>query len=320
MPKFKRILIPNQPTGTRIFPDLAVEIGLNESMLLLQLEFWISISGHEYDGQQWTYQSTRGMQKTFPYWSHTTINRTIKSLLDKDLIIDTREFNEKSYDKTRWFALNHTGLSKLKSIRIDDFEPFQATPPPPEPKAEPEPKATPQSTIEEDIPQSIKEACLLNRESLHLPNDTEFKKIVYEKLRDGETPDYIIRCIDYSREHSKKNLTKYVKDAIRHSWAPPAPPPDPQAEEREKLRQAEKQAEAEREKREAEELVERKRVDDQITALPEEQQAEIKAEAERRVIQNHGGKTPIGFNGHVRIVCREVFKERYSPPKHPDSS
>jgi len=117
-----RIFVINDPTSLRIVPALAEEIGLNESIVLLQMEFWISISDHLIDGRRWTYQSIRDMkEKAFTFWSKDTINRAIKSLISQNLLIEGN-FNTKKYDKTRWFALGD-GIRNLQSIRfVEGFE------------------------------------------------------------------------------------------------------------------------------------------------------------------------------------------------------
>lgn len=117
-----RLFILNEPTAPRLNPALACEIGLNESLILLQLEFWISISDNQRDGQQWTYQSTRDIRsKAFPFWSVMTINRTIKSLESMELIHTTSQYNTHKYDKTRWFSINYEGISRLNSISIKGY-------------------------------------------------------------------------------------------------------------------------------------------------------------------------------------------------------
>jgi hypothetical protein len=107
-------------------PKLAVEIGLNESLFLLQLDYLIAISNHEKEGQRWTYQSVTDIGKMFPFWSRATINRVIKSLENRGLI-NVGNFNRKKYDKTRWFAINIGEAAKLESIKMVNREqwPFQ---------------------------------------------------------------------------------------------------------------------------------------------------------------------------------------------------
>ena len=115
----KRIFTLNEPNAPRINPALAKEIGLNESLILLQIEFWISISNNERDGKRWTYQSVRDMQeKSFSFWSISTINRAVNKLIDEGYIIEGN-FNKMKYDKTRWFALNFEKLNELESISIN---------------------------------------------------------------------------------------------------------------------------------------------------------------------------------------------------------
>lgn len=112
-----RLFVPNDPFAPTLCPELAREIGLNESILLLQLGFWIAIANHQRDGRRWTYQSTRDIQERFPFWSVATVNRIIHSLEEKELII-VGNYNKHAYDKTRWFALNLDSLRKLRSIHV----------------------------------------------------------------------------------------------------------------------------------------------------------------------------------------------------------
>jgi hypothetical protein len=119
------------PTVERIIPKLAVEIGLNESIMLMQIAFWINGSTHIREGVYWTYHSIREMHKNyFPYWSTATIHRTIVNLKEQGYIL-TGEFNKRKNDHTQWFALEPDKLSTLKSVLIapalSSFEgkPFQ---------------------------------------------------------------------------------------------------------------------------------------------------------------------------------------------------
>ena len=107
----------NEPYTLRVSPALAEEIGLNESIILLQIEFWISITNHEYEGRRWTHQSIREMQKkAFPFWSISTIHRAIRNLLEAGYLTEG-QFNKAKYDKTRWFALGEK-LKNINSVRL----------------------------------------------------------------------------------------------------------------------------------------------------------------------------------------------------------
>lgn len=112
-PPKARIYLENNPKVERLVPELAAVIGLNESIMLLQIDFWIGSSNNFEDGQYWTYQSVRDMQKkAFPYWSIATITRIIVNL-EAEKLITVGNFNKRKGDTTRWFALNVDGLKKL---------------------------------------------------------------------------------------------------------------------------------------------------------------------------------------------------------------
>lgn len=127
MTERRRIFILNNPLAPRLCPELAEEIGLAESILLLQIEFWISISDHYIDESWWTYQSLRDIQRTFIFWSLETINRTIKSLAKKGLI-QIGNYNKAKYDRTRWFALSEEAINRLQSISLLSMVSLNETP------------------------------------------------------------------------------------------------------------------------------------------------------------------------------------------------
>ena len=113
-----RLFILNEPTAPRLNPALAQEIGLNESIVFLQLEFWIAIGGKDKvkDGRKWTYQSVSDLHKFFPFWGRATINRIVQSLIKQNLII-IGNYNEYKYDRTRWFTINMEAASQLASVK-----------------------------------------------------------------------------------------------------------------------------------------------------------------------------------------------------------
>jgi len=108
----------NDPYALRINKELAMEIGFNESIVLLQFEYLIGISNNWRDGWKWTYQSLTDLQKEFfPWWSRDTINRTIQNLVGKGLLI-VGNYNRHRYDRTRWFRLDEDGCDALQSITM----------------------------------------------------------------------------------------------------------------------------------------------------------------------------------------------------------
>lgn len=120
-PKVKKpeIHTAANPTVMRIIPELAQEIGLNESLMLLQIAFLIKVNDNYHDGQWWAFNSVRNWQlKYFPFWSVMTVNRTINKLKEAKYITVSNAYNKRKSDKTQWYALSTDELAKLKSITL----------------------------------------------------------------------------------------------------------------------------------------------------------------------------------------------------------
>ncbi|MBA7529483.1 hypothetical protein ES705_21681 [subsurface metagenome] len=178
-----RIFVLNEPFAPRLNPALAEEIGLNESIIYLQLEFWISISDKEYQGEIWTYQSLRNFQKVFRFLSRDTINRAIKSL-EKQKLIKIGNFNKKKYDNTRWFAIDYKGVDRIKSVTVSQIQGGLSH------------SATGLSqnatTIPETTPDIEKELAPAKNESLRKELDSlDFSKPEIEGLLRTHTPEQI---------------------------------------------------------------------------------------------------------------------------------
>jgi len=123
--KENRIFVVNDPTAPRLSPDLAMEIsemlegksGVNESLLLLQIEFWIAVNGVWKEGKKWYYRSSRDIADFFKIMSDSTVQRSLNNL-ESLRLIEIGNYNKRRSDKTPWFTLNFEGLSNLKSISL----------------------------------------------------------------------------------------------------------------------------------------------------------------------------------------------------------
>jgi len=109
--KQSNLLIDEYPL--MVLPRLATIIGLNEAIILQQLQYWIRTNPHERDGRKWAYNSYSSWQNQFPFWSIATIKRAIVKLEEKNLIL-TGNYNKVKIDRTKWYAINYDVLEKLK--------------------------------------------------------------------------------------------------------------------------------------------------------------------------------------------------------------
>jgi len=107
--KVSRLLIAEPPL--QVLPSLATAIGLNEAIFLQQIYYWsLGASGVEADGHRWIYNTQEQWRAQFPFWSVDTIQRTVKSLRTKGVLLTTNKMNRSKMDRTLWYAIDHDTL------------------------------------------------------------------------------------------------------------------------------------------------------------------------------------------------------------------
>lgn len=99
-------------------PGLAMRIGLNESIFLQQLHYWLDRSVNVKEGHRWVYNTAKEWQEQFPFWSVNTIRRIIKSLEEKGFVI-IDNFNSLPIDKTNWYRINY---EKIEALEVESVE------------------------------------------------------------------------------------------------------------------------------------------------------------------------------------------------------
>ncbi|ALY08108.1 hypothetical protein BhaS171_00052 [Bacillus phage vB_BhaS-171] len=102
-----KLLLDDKPLI--ILPSLAEKIGLNESIVLQQLHYWLMDSKNFRDGEKWVYNTYKDWQKQFPFWSEKTIRRTITKLENEGLIL-TGNYNKMKIDQTKWYRIDYNKI------------------------------------------------------------------------------------------------------------------------------------------------------------------------------------------------------------------
>jgi DnaD/phage-associated family protein len=97
-----------------ILPSLAEKVGLNESIVLQQLHYWLNDSNHFHEGHKWIYNTYGSWKEQFPFWSDKTIRRIITKLENQGLIV-SGNFNKLGIDKTKWYRIDYEKLQILTS-------------------------------------------------------------------------------------------------------------------------------------------------------------------------------------------------------------
>jgi uncharacterized phage protein (TIGR02220 family) len=92
--------------------ELAVVIGLNEAMVLQQMQYWLKKSDHIHENKAWIYNSVSQWKEQFSFFSESTINRAIKTLETKGLLF-IGYYNRDKRDRTRWYSINYEELNAV---------------------------------------------------------------------------------------------------------------------------------------------------------------------------------------------------------------
>ena len=109
-----KLLIDDYPLI--VLPKLAKAIGLNDSIFLQQLHYWLSNKkvGTVADGQKWVKNSVREWQEdNFPFWHTNTIIKIVARLQERELILTRDDLNQRRDDKTLWYSIDYEKLDKL---------------------------------------------------------------------------------------------------------------------------------------------------------------------------------------------------------------
>lgn len=91
---------------------LAKVIGLSESIIIQQMNYWIQRSKHIIEGRRWVYNTYTKWQEQISFFCESTIRRLIKKLEGLGIII-SGNFNKSKKDNTKWYTIDYEVLNKL---------------------------------------------------------------------------------------------------------------------------------------------------------------------------------------------------------------
>ncbi len=109
-------------------PLLAEMIGLNEALVLQQVNYWLEINRkkgiNECDGRTWTYNTLSDWHSEFSFWSKDTVKRTLNNLRACGLLI-TGNYNKRPGDRTLWYSIDFVKLEEYEKMFKDDSDFFK---------------------------------------------------------------------------------------------------------------------------------------------------------------------------------------------------
>jgi hypothetical protein len=124
-------LLINEPP-LQLLPSLATAIGLNEAIVLQQIQYWINSNQqrkskhHFINGRWWTYNTAEAWQEQFPFWSVSTVRRILASLRDSGLVI-AEAHGDNGFDHTLWYTIDYSALNDLPNLAKSNYPSFDNT-------------------------------------------------------------------------------------------------------------------------------------------------------------------------------------------------
>lgn len=92
-------------------------LGLNESIVIQQVHYWLEINRKAqknfYENRYWTYNTyEQWTSENFDFWSKRTVQRVFKKLFDSKILLKGN-FNKKGYDQTVWVTIDYDKLDEI---------------------------------------------------------------------------------------------------------------------------------------------------------------------------------------------------------------
>lgn len=93
-------------------PKLAKLLGLNETIILNQIHYWLEKKKNIIDDRYWVYNTYEKWQEQICFLSVSTIKKGIKKLESMGIVI-AGNFNKSKIDKTKWYTIDYELLEKI---------------------------------------------------------------------------------------------------------------------------------------------------------------------------------------------------------------
>lgn len=100
---------------------LATLVGLEEAVLLNQLDYWLQKPdmGIEFEGHRWIYNSykewvkgTPTQKPNFPFWTAEKVKRIFLRLEKKKIVI-SKQLDKGNYDHTKYYRIDYDVLDSM---------------------------------------------------------------------------------------------------------------------------------------------------------------------------------------------------------------
>lgn len=105
-----------------VLPTLAEKIGLNEAIVLQQVQYWLSNpkAGIMHDGHKWVHNTYAEWAENFPFWSESGVKKIILRLEHMGLLVSAQT-SPNPYDHTKSYRINYDNLDeRIAHVELEE--------------------------------------------------------------------------------------------------------------------------------------------------------------------------------------------------------
>ncbi|GJN60490.1 hypothetical protein [Elizabethkingia anophelis] len=208
--------------------NLAQKLSIEAAIIFHNICYWIEKNKanrrHFYEGRFWTYNSVTAFSELFPYMSRHAINKALKDLESEGYLV-SGNFNESSYDRTKWFSANQQfHLSKNGNGMCENQKPIPDSKPDINTNSKQEENQQKAETLETNLeeeffsepletPEEKKEKSCAKKEKeiFEYYNANRNQMQEAEILSDQRKQSIRVRLKDYGEEKVKQVINKASK-------------------------------------------------------------------------------------------------------------
>lgn len=121
-----KLLINESPLV--LLPSLAKAIGVNQAIVIQQIHYWLQTSKTKINERKWVYNTIDEWHEQFPFFSRSTLERTISSLV-KDGILIVEKLSTNKSDRTNYYSIDYVKLNQplRQNEAMDNIKMLEST-------------------------------------------------------------------------------------------------------------------------------------------------------------------------------------------------
>lgn len=193
------LLISEAPL--QVLPSLvmALDKNVDKAIIIQQVHYWLGKTNKVYDGYKWIYNSVSDWQAQFPWLSEKTVQRYLKDLEDKKILV-TGNYNKLKFDRTKWYRIDYDALDNLTKSS-SQFDQTIGT----------------DSPLPKEPPVLIQEDSVTKPIPLDYPETNTENKNILSKPKKGSTKPTSKSIKKYSENSQEYKAAKYLFSKIKNN-------------------------------------------------------------------------------------------------------